>query len=125
MTEPIDLPPLPPKVEATGVAAESAKAAREKFRYSMGVLGLTDEDMRRFTAAQMQEYARAAVLAERARCAAVADDESELREKAGKTHPEESDARGRCFAAARAAANVAKGIRSGEMTEKYLAAIHK
>lgn len=55
------------------------------------------------------------VQAERERCAAIAEDEARIREKAGKQHPEESPARGRCFAAARAAMNVARGIRNGEV----------
>jgi hypothetical protein len=55
------------------------------------------------------------VQAERERCARIADDEARIREEAGRTHPEDSEARGRCFAAARAAQNVAKGIRSGEV----------
>lgn len=56
-----------------------------------------------------------AVAQERERCAAIADDEARIREEAGRKHPEESAARDRCFAAARAAVNVAKGIRSGEV----------
>lgn len=56
-----------------------------------------------------------AVHVERQRCAAIADDEARIREEAGKTHPEDSEARGRCFAGARAAQNVARGIRGGEV----------
>lgn len=52
---------------------------------------------------------------EREAAARIADDEARIREQAGRTHPEESEARDRCFAAARAAANVAKGIRAGEI----------
>jgi hypothetical protein len=52
---------------------------------------------------------------ERERCARIADDEARIRREAGQQHPEDSEARGRCFAAARAAVNVAKGIRSGEV----------
>ena len=52
---------------------------------------------------------------ERERCARVADDEARIREEAGKKHAEGSAARDRCFAAARAAANVALGIRAGEV----------
>lgn len=55
------------------------------------------------------------VQAERERCAAIADDEARIRTEAGQQHSEDSEARGRCFAAARAAMNVAKGIRSGEV----------
>ena len=40
----------------------------------------------------------------------VCDDEARIREEAGQKHPEESDSRGRCFAAARAAINCVKGI---------------
>jgi hypothetical protein len=55
------------------------------------------------------------VAAERERCASIADDEARLREEAGIRHVESSLARERCFAGARAAANVAKGIRCGEV----------
>jgi hypothetical protein len=58
---------------------------------------------------------RAAVAAERERCARVCDDEARIRTEAGNTHPEDSDSRGRCFAAARAAINCAKGVRGGEI----------
>ena len=58
---------------------------------------------------------------ERDRCAAIADDEAAIREKAGKSHPEDSPARGRCFAGARASVNVAMGIRSGEVLEAHKA----
>ena len=61
------------------------------------------------------------VQAERDRCAAIADDEAAIREKAGLTHPEDSPARDRCFAGARAAANVARGIRNGEVLETHKA----
>jgi hypothetical protein len=44
--------------------------------------------------------------------AAICDDEARIREKAGRAHPEDSAERDRCFAASRAAANCAKGIRS-------------
>lgn len=57
----------------------------------------------------------AAVAAERERCARVCDDEARLRTEAGAKHPENSDSRDRCFAAARAAINCAKGVRSGEV----------
>lgn len=53
--------------------------------------------------------------AERERCARVCDDEARARTEAGNTHPEDSDSRGRCFAAARAAMNCAAGIRGGEV----------
>jgi hypothetical protein len=56
-----------------------------------------------------------AVSAERERCARIADDEARIREEAGQKNVEGSAARDRCFAGARAAANVAKGIRSGEV----------
>ena len=53
--------------------------------------------------------------AERERCARICDDEARIRTEAGNTHPEDSDSRGRCFAAARAAINCAKGVRGGEV----------
>lgn len=68
-----------------------------------------------YLAYQMQDYARLAVMEERERCARIADDEARIREEAGQKHPEDSEARGRCFAAARAAQNVAKGVRGGEV----------
>lgn len=52
------------------------------------------------------------VLRERAGCAAVCEDEERIRTQAGMTNSEESEARDRCFAAARAAENCALGIRS-------------
>lgn len=57
----------------------------------------------------------AAVAAESERCARVCDDEARIRTEAGEKHPVDSEARGRCFAAARGAANCARGIRSGEV----------
>ena len=57
----------------------------------------------------------AAITAERQRAALVCDDEARIRTEAGNTHPEDSDSRGRCFAAARAAINCAKGVRGGEV----------
>lgn len=62
-----------------------------------------------------QDAVDAAVAAERERCARVFDDEARIRTEAGNTHPEDSDSRGRCFAAARAAINCAKGVRGGEV----------
>jgi hypothetical protein len=56
-----------------------------------------------------------AVAAERARCAAVCDDEVRIRVQAGNTHPSESPERDRCMAAANGARNCAEGIRSGEV----------
>lgn len=56
-----------------------------------------------------------AVATERKRAALVCDDEARIRREAGETHPEESPSRGRCFAAARAAINCAKGVRNGEV----------
>lgn len=58
---------------------------------------------------------QAAVAAERERAARVCDDEARMRTEAGQKHPEESESRGRCFAAARAAMNCAKGVRGGEV----------
>lgn len=58
---------------------------------------------------------RAATLAERDRAARVCDDEARIRTEAGQFHPEESESRGRCYAAARAAINCAKGVRNGEV----------
>ena len=58
---------------------------------------------------------QAATAAERERAARVCDDEARIRTEAGNTHPEDSDSRGRCFAAARAAINCAKGVRGGEV----------
>lgn len=63
-----------------------------------------------------------AVAQERERCAAIADDEARIREEAGKKHVDGSLARDRCFAGARAAANVAKGIRNGEQVDAVPAA---
>lgn len=57
----------------------------------------------------------AAVAAERERCASVCDDEARIRSEAAAKHPNGSDSRDRCNAAARAAINCAKGVRSGEI----------
>lgn len=57
----------------------------------------------------------AAVAAERDRCAKLCEDEARIRTEAGNTQAEDSESRGRCFAAARAAMNCAKGIRGGEL----------
>jgi hypothetical protein len=62
-----------------------------------------------------QAALNAAVAAERERAARVCDDEARMRTEAGQKHPEESESRGRCFAAARAAMNCAKGVRGGEV----------
>ena len=40
------------------------------------------------------------------------EEEACIRESAGKTHPEKSASRGRCFAAARAAINCVRSIRA-------------
>ena len=53
--------------------------------------------------------------AERERAALVCDDEARVRNEAATKHPEFSEERGRCNAAARGAINCAKGIRSGEV----------
>ena len=63
----------------------------------------------------VRAYAAAAVAAERERCARVCDDEARIRTEAGDTWPEESPERSRCYAAARAAINCAKGVRGGEV----------
>lgn len=65
--------------------------------------------------------AEKAAAEERDRCAAVCDDEARIREEAARKHPEDSDSRDRCNAAARAAINCAKGVRNGEV----VAAIRK
>jgi hypothetical protein len=65
--------------------------------------------------ADMLAFGRACMDAERKRAALVCDDEARIRAEAGNAHPEDSDSRSRCFAAARAAANCAKGVRGGEV----------
>jgi len=70
----------------------------------------------------LQQLIDAAVARERERAALVCDDEARIRTEAGNTHPEDSESRGRCFAAARAAINCAKGVRNGENVPLYLAA---
>ncbi len=71
--------------------------------------------------AVIEENCRAAgaaldvVAQERERCALIADDEARIREEAGRKHPEDSEARKYCWAGARAATNIAKGIRNGEI----------
>lgn len=58
-----------------------------------------------------------ALMQERERCAAICDDEARIRSEAAAAHPQGSDSRDRCNAAARAAINCAKGIRSGEVVD--------
>ena len=67
-----------------------------------------------FGLAEMDAYAAAKVAEERERAAMVCDDEARVRTEAGNQHPEGSESRSRCFAAARAAMNCAKGVRNGE-----------
>ena len=67
-----------------------------------------------WTADQLEAYADAKVAEERERAAMVCDDEARVRTEAGNQHPEDSESRSRCFAAARAAMNCAKGVRNGE-----------
>lgn len=67
-----------------------------------------------YSSNQVAAIVAAAVVAERERCAMVCDDEARIRTAAGEKHPEDSESRGRCFAAARAAINCAKGCRNGE-----------
>ena len=60
----------------------------------------------------LERFAALVAAAEREACAKVCDEETLIRTKAGQSHPEESDSRGRCFAAARAAINCASAIRA-------------
>ena len=68
------------------------------------------------------DVARRAVLAERERAGLVCDDEARIRCDASDKHPENSPARDRCLAAARAAMNCAVGIRGGEVVRSNAAA---
>jgi hypothetical protein len=73
-TEAYELPALPPETEPSEQwRRETRQATREAFRHYREVMGLSVDDMRMFTADQMREYARAAILAERERCAAICD----------------------------------------------------
>lgn len=67
------------------------------------------------TGRMLEDFAQRIEAAERERAALVCDDEARIRTEAGNTHPEDSESRGRCFAAARAAINCAKGVRNGEL----------
>lgn len=60
----------------------------------------------------LERFAALVEAAEREACAKVCDEETLIRTKAGQSHPEESDSRGRCFEAARAAINCAAAIRA-------------
>lgn len=71
------------------------------------------------------QYGEVCARAELERCAAIADDEARIRSEAGMTHPEDSAARDRCFAGARAATNVGRGIRSGEIVGAECARAYK
>jgi len=61
--------------------------------------------------------------AERERAGRVCDDEARIRADASDKHPENSPARDRCLAAARAAMNCAVGIRSGEVVRSNAGAV--
>lgn len=89
------LPPLPESVHL----------------YHDAVAGLSEY---LYTADQMRAFRAEGVAAERERRAKPCDDEARIRTEAGNTHPEDSESRSRCFAAARAAMNCAKGVRNGE-----------
>ena len=65
-----------------------------------------------YSEACFERFATLVAAAEREACAKVCDEETLIRTKAGQSHPEESDSRGRCFAAARAAINCASAIRA-------------
>ena len=78
-------------------------------------VGPEDFGISALDAEKARHYAAFLVAAERERCAKLCDDEARIRTEAGNKHPEESDSRGRCFAAARAAMNCARGVRSGEV----------
>lgn len=55
---------------------------------------------------------RAMLMEEREACAKMCEDEERIRTQAGQRHPEDSESRDRCFAAARAANNCAIAIRN-------------
>jgi hypothetical protein len=83
-TEAYELPELPPETEPSEQwRRETRQATREAFRHYREVMGLSVDDMRMFTADQMREYARAAIIAERERCAKVAEDDEHLVEGRG------------------------------------------
>lgn len=119
-----EMPPLPPKRRrffCTRCLSEQCLPGREAEEHppcaKCGYLGYgADCD---YNDAELIAYARQhaaeQVAAERERCAMVCDDEARIRSEAGAKHPIESEGRGRCFAAARAAINCAKGVRSGEV----------
>ena len=69
------------------------------------------------TGRMLEDFAARIEAAERERAALVCDDEARVRNEAAAKHPEFSEERGRCNAAARGAINCAKGIRSGEVVK--------
>lgn len=61
----------------------------------------------------LEAFASRIEAAERERAARECDTEARIRTEAGLQHPEDSESRSRCFAAARAAQNCARAIREG------------
>ena len=68
--------------------------------------------MSQLTPETLERFADLVAAAEREACAKVCYEEALIRTKAGQSHPEESDSRGRCFATAGAAINCAAAIRA-------------
>jgi hypothetical protein len=75
MSNEVELPPLPPEVEPKeSWRKASRQSVRDAFAHYRETMGLSVDDMRMFTADQMRDYARAAVLQERERCARVCEE---------------------------------------------------
>jgi hypothetical protein len=77
-------------------------------------------DTYKFNAYTLRQFADALIAAERERAAMVCDDEARIREEAAAANGVGTPGFGRCMAAARAAANCAKGVRNGEVVETHL-----
>jgi len=93
-------------------AAAAADALLEDPITGASDIGISVGALPDFDRAAVQALAQ--VSEERERAARVCDDEARIRAEAGTKHPEDSPARDRCYAAARAARNCAAGIRGGE-----------
>ena len=98
--------------EAGGAGAQAAKTLAKCMDYPWDHM---PEQGRQAMRKHAQEIVSEAVAAERERAALVCDDEARIRTDAGNAWPEESPERSRCYAAARAAINCAKGVRNGEL----------
>lgn len=89
---------------------------REEIEAMMQEVGLKldayDSQSAAFWYPQIERFAHLVAKHTQEQCAKICDDEVNIRVIAGRKHPENSESRDRCFAAARAANNCAIEIRA-------------